>query len=164
MMNIKEADSIMISNYPKYNKKHIFADESIRLEKIMKDIIAIRNMKANNNITKDSIVDIKVSDEIRNIYLSQLKIKEEQLCNPNQELLSSNYKSELIDITYYYHGEENKNNIEEEIKKLEASIARRKKLLSNENYVNKAPKNIVDLDRKKLEEEENRLSIIKNNN
>ncbi len=164
MLPIKEADSIMISNYPKYNKKHIFADESIRLEKIMKDIIAIRNMKANNNITKDSIVDIKVSDEIRNIYLSQLKIKEEQLCNPNQELLSSNYKSELIDITYYYHGEENKNNIEEEIKKLEASIARRKKLLSNENYVNKAPKNIVDLDRKKLEEEENRLSIIKNNN
>ena len=164
MLPIKETDSIMISNYPKYNKKYIFSDESIRLEKIMKDIISIRNMKANNNITKDSIVDIKVSDEIRNIYLSQLKIKEEQLCNPNKELLSSNYKSELIDITYYYHGEENKNNIEEEIKKLESSIARRKKLLSNENYVNKAPKNIVDLDRKKLEEEENRLSIIKNNN
>ena len=164
MLPIKETDSIMISNYPKYNKKYIFSDESIRLEKIMKDIISIRNMKANNNITKDSSVDIKVSDEIRNIYLSQLKIKEEQLCNPNKELLSSNYKSELIDITYYYHGEENKNNIEEEIKKLESSIARRKKLLSNENYVNKAPKNIVDLDRKKLEEEENRLSIIKNNN
>ena len=49
----------------------------------------------------------------------------------------------------------------EEIKKLEESIARRKKLLSNENYVNKAPKNIVDMDREKLKEEEERLAILK---
>ena len=46
-------------------------------------------------------------------------------------------------------------NIVEEIKKLEASIARRKGLLSNENYVNKAPANIVEMDRKKLAEEYN---------
>ena len=163
ILPIREADSIMISEYPKYNKKYIFDDDSIKLEKIMKDIIAIRNMKANNNITKDSIIDIDVSNEFKNIYLSQLKIKEEQLCKPHSNLLASNYKSELINITYYYNGEESKNNVIEEIKKLEDSIARRKKLLSNENYVNKAPKNIVDLDRKKLEEEEKRLLIIKNN-
>ena len=34
---------------------------------------------------------------------------------------------------------------------------RRKKLLSNENYVNKAPENIVELDRKKLEGEKKKL-------
>ena len=40
---------------------------------------------------------------------------------------------------------------------LTASISRREKLLSNENYVNKAPQNIVELDRQKLEEEKKKL-------
>ena len=77
-------------------------------------------------------------------------------------MLASNYKSSLIDITYYYEGsKEDSMKTIEEIKKLEESIARRKKLLSNENYVNKAPKNIVDMDREKLKEEEERLAILK---
>ena len=46
---------------------------------------------------------------------------------------------------------------EEQIKQLKSSIERREKLLSNENYVNKAPKNIVDLDKQKLEEEKKKL-------
>ena len=44
-----------------------------------------------------------------------------------------------------------------QIKLLEESIARREKLLSNENYVNKAPAKIVDMDRQKLEEEKKKL-------
>jgi valyl-tRNA synthetase len=46
---------------------------------------------------------------------------------------------------------------EAQIKILTDSIARREKLLSNENYVNKAPKNIVELDKQKLEEEKKKL-------
>ena len=46
---------------------------------------------------------------------------------------------------------------EAQIKMLQSSIERREKLLSNENYVNKAPKNIVDMDRIKLEEEKRKL-------
>ena len=38
---------------------------------------------------------------------------------------------------------------EAQIKVLEASIARREKLLANENYVKKAPEKIVEMDRKK---------------
>ena len=44
-----------------------------------------------------------------------------------------------------------------QIELLKASIARREKLLSNENYVKKAPEKIVSLDRKKLEEEKKKL-------
>ena len=46
----------------------------------------------------------------------------------------------MIDITYFFKNEVNKEELEENIKKLKDSIERRKKLLSNENYVNKAPK------------------------
>ena len=162
MLPIKECDSIMISEYPKYDKKEIFKDITELQEKIIKDIVAIRNLKANNNITKDCYVVINVNDEYKNIYLSQLKIKEEQLITTDySNMLSSNYKSSLVDITYYYKGsEEDNSKLLDEIKSLEESINRRKKLLSNENYVNKAPKNIVDLDRKKLEEEEEKLAIL----
>ena len=45
-----------------------------------------------------------------------------------------------------------------EINKLKSSIERREKLLSNENYVNKAPANIVEMDRKKLAEEQKKLA------
>ena len=47
-----------------------------------------------------------------------------------------------------------------QIKLLTSSIARREKLLSNENYINKAPKNIVELDRQKLEEEKKKLEAL----
>ena len=47
---------------------------------------------------------------------------------------------------------------EKEISVLKASILRREKLLSNDSYVNKAPKNIVELDRKKLAEEKEKLN------
>ena len=49
---------------------------------------------------------------------------------------------------------------EMQINMLIDSIARREKLLSNENYVNKAPANIVELDRKKLEEEKQKLDSL----
>ena len=35
------------------------------------------------------------------------------------------------------------------------------KLLSNENYVNKAPANIVEMDRKKLAEEKEKLATVR---
>ena len=44
-----------------------------------------------------------------------------------------------------------------QIKTLTESIERREKLLSNQNYVTKAPTNIVEMDRKKLEEEKKKL-------
>ena len=48
----------------------------------------------------------------------------------------------------------------QQIEDLKNSIARREKLLSNEKYVNNAPSNIVDAERQKLEEEENKLKTI----
>ena len=160
---IKEEKSIMITKYPKVNKEFIFIDDSTKLSKILEDIVSIRNMKAINKIPKDSKVLIKTDDNLISIYKSQLRIIDENICNASIENMeNSNYKSKYIDITYFYHKEVEDQSIkQEEIKKLEESIARRKKLLSNENYVNKAPKSVVDMDRIKLQEEEEKLKILK---
>ena len=163
MLPVKEQESIMISSYPVFNKEEIFNESKEILEKVLEDIVAIRNL-ATNKVTKDSLVEIKTEENLLKVYSSQLKIKQENLVNEVPSSLKSiNYKSKYIDITYYFEQEEVDNNkILEEIEKLTASIERRKKLLANENYVNKAPKNIVELDREKLKEEEEKLSLLKN--
>ena len=164
MLPIKDAESIMISEYPKYNKKHVFEEEMLLVDEILKDIVEIRNIKANNNIKKDAKVLITSdNEEALSIYKAQLKItKEYEITSPEADLASKTFKSNHVEITYYYEEEKvDTALLEEEIKKLEASIARRKNLLSNENYVNKAPANIVEQDRKKLEEEEQKLENLK---
>ena len=156
----------MISSNAKVDKKYIFDNDKEIMDKVMKDIIAIRNLKANNNITKDAFVKLEVSNGLESLYKSQLKIQDDKIINEeDKSLLNVNYTSNNINITYYYKGQEIDNSkILEEIDTLKKYIERRKNLLSNENYVNKAPKNIVDLDRKKLEEEENRLAQLINKN
>lgn len=160
---VKETESIMMSEYPKYNPNHLFLEESENLSKILEDIVAIRNMKATHKIDKTAKVKMNTKDIYKEIYLSQLKIHEEDF-RLEKEMTQANYKSKYIDITYFYdQKEDNEVKRLEEIKKLEQSIERRKKLLSNENYVNKAPKNVVEMDRKKLEEEEGKLNLLKDN-
>ena len=157
---IKDAESIMISSYPTYNKKDIYKEESEELESILEDIVAVRNLKASNKITKEALVNFECKNEkLIPIYASQLKITEDNLTSDDPDnIVSCNYKSQNITITYFFeeaHVDEKA--IEEEINKLKSSIERREKLLSNENYVNKAPANIVELDRKKLAEEKEKL-------
>lgn len=163
MLPIKESESIMISSYPKYNKKQVFEEEMEMLDEVLNDIVSIRNLKAVNKITKEAKVNFETKEELISVYSSQLKIKEENLCSDDPDnMVTTNYKSKYINITYFYEREEEDNSKTlEEIKKLEDSIERRKKLLSNENYVNKAPSNIVEMDRKKLKEEEEKLELLK---
>ena len=164
MLPIKETDSIMISSYPNYEKDLVFKLEKENMQSIMSDIVNIRNLKANNNITKDSFVKVEFNNNLDLIFKSQLKIKDEQIISEIKDnYLSSNYSSVNIDITYFYKGEEKDlSKLNEEIEKLKASIERREKLLSNENYVNRAPKEIVDKDRKALLEEKEKLNKLLN--
>ena len=157
MLPIKDQDSIMISTYPAYNLNEDFKD-SLKVDKIITDIKEIRNLKKDNNITKDAYVKITTVDdslEVAKIYKSALKINDDKVVlDPVKDLEEYHYQSPYIDITYFEKGEEiDKDKILEKINSLEASIAKRQKLLSNQNYLNKAPKHIVELDQVKLKEE-----------
>ena len=163
MLPIKDAKSIMISKYPVV-EDYNYTSELETIDKVLEDIVSIRNLKQSNNITKDAKVKVTVKQLLKSIYYSQLKIKEENLVdNEITDMLSSNYQSKNIDITYYYQGsKEDESKKIEEINKLKASIERREKLLANSNYVSKAPANIVEADRKKLLEEKEKLAILEN--
>ena len=155
---IKESADIMISEYPKYDKKLIFEIEEQIVDDQIEFIKKFRNVKAENSITKDMKVMFDTSDD-NDLIIKMLKIKDNIITKP---LGIKAYKvfSSRVNARIFFEQvetEAQKNIKEAQIKVLSESIARREKLLSNENYVNKAPKNIVDLDRKKLEEEKKKL-------
>ena len=58
--------------------------------------------------------------------------------------------------------EEDKILREKQIESLKASIAKREGLLNNQGFLSKAPKNLVDDERNKLEEEKKQLQILSN--
>ena len=161
MLPFKDSESIVISTYPKYDSETVFESEAEEISKVIIDLREIRNLKATNNIKNNDLVMFSTNSDLEYIYKSQLKITDDIIV---KDFLADyqfiNYKSPLIDITYFFKNEVNKEDLEADIKKIKDSIERRKKLLSNENYVNKAPKNIVDLDREKLKEEESKLKLL----
>ena len=157
---IKDSESIVISSYPVYNEEEVFEDDYEDVSKVISDLTEIRNLKVANNVKKDAKVLLETNKDLEYIYRSQLKIMDDNLVNDGDDCegyQTISYQSSLVQITYYFENEINKEQIEEDIKKLQASIERREKLLANENYVNKAPKNIVDMDREKLKEEQEKL-------
>ena len=162
MMLKTKDESIVISSYPQYNEKEIYPNEENLIDKIIEDITNIRNLKVVNEITKEAL--IKIETDHLDIYKFMLKIKEENITSKiPEDYKEYTYKSNNIKISFYQKGKEiNKDLLKSEIDKLEKSIEKRKKLLSNENYVNKAPEKIVEQEKQKLKEEEEKLNILKN--
>ena len=158
MLPIKESESIMISTYPEYNKEFIFKDEEILVDDQIDFIKKFRNIKTENNMTKD--LNILFEDSEYNDLIIKVLRLTDNLVNEELSIKAYPVSSNNIKATVYFEKEETSEDIEnkqKQIEDLKASIARREKLLSNENYVSKAPANIVEMDRVKLEEEKKKL-------
>ena len=160
MLPIKDNKSIMISNYPKYEKKYIYDKEEKDVTKLLEFITLFRNKKLENNIGKEFKVK---TNNTNKLLLNMLKINDKII---DKDIDSSKIDVNLYDISMsiYYDDNGNKEKYLEELnnnkKKLEASILRRQKLLSNENYVSKAPSNIVEQEKLNLKLELEKLENI----
>ena len=139
---------------------NIFNIAGASAEQTFNNLGGFKRLIQNNKFHDNLKVLLETNKDLEYIYRSQLKIMDDNLVNDGDDCegyQTISYQSSLVQITYYFENEINKEQIEEDIKKLQASIERREKLLANENYVNKAPKNIVDMDREKLKEEQEKL-------
>ena len=161
---IKESESIMISSYPKYDKQYVFNETISLMDETRNFITKARTTKKDNNIKKDDkYIFISSNEDVKFLISKSLKLEEENIFNDNKEEYSSiviDQKSNELELslTYYYKESiEDKNKLLEELTKekerLESSIERREKLLSNEGYIKNAPSNLVEEERKKLENE-----------
>ena len=161
MLPIRDSESIMISDYPKYNKNEIFTTD---IDDVIEFISMFRNKKAELGITSDYKVYIDIDNTIsKNIVINMLKLND-KISNSLEEGVKVEHNGLAITIIY-----DNSKNIKEQEEKLikeketlEKSIERREKLLNNENYVNKAPREIVDKDREALAKEKELLNNLLN--
>ena len=160
MLPIKDAESIMISEYPKYDKKLVFKDEKKEVDLIIDYIATFRNKKAEAGIGSDFEVVTDIDNELilRMLKLTDKRVKESKLSG-NLEVTLDKYKLVICYDDSKQKGEELEN-LTKEKESLEASIARRSKLLSNENYVAKAPEKIVNQERESLAQEEAKLKVV----
>ena len=159
---IKDSESIMISEYPKYNEEFIFDTD---LDEVINLITKIRRIKLEKNI-KDFVL-VHNDDIIKNnveLISKVLKLNINDIRN-NCDL---NTKEDITFnngvVSIYYDGtsnnEKEKENLLKEKEKLEQSINRRTNLLNNENYVNKAPANLVEKEKQTLITEKQELELI----
>lgn len=160
-----EDESIMISNWPKYEEKYNFKDEEQKIEKIKEIIIGIRNIRNNMNVhpSKKSKL-VFVTEEYKNVienskaFLEKLGFANEIIVQNNKDGIDSNAISILLDgIETYIPFEElvdleaEKQRLQEEKQKLIYEVERCEKMLSNPGFVNKAPEAKVNAEKEKLE-------------
>ena len=96
------------------------------------------------------------------IIIKMLKLQDSLIDEP-MNINSYSCKANDIEATIYFEKvvtEEEKALKEKQIADLKASIERRKKLLSNENYVSKAPSSLVEKERLTLKQEEELLNSL----
>lgn len=155
-------ENIILSKYPEYNKDEIFTKECEEFDNIIEFIKVFRNVKLENKIGKDFGIKINSNDDYSLIF-KLLRIKPDEHTNITGTKYTCIYKNYNIDL--YYDKEITEEDImlkNKQISDLEASITRRKNLLSNENYLNKAPKELVEKEKVTLKDEEEKLAKLKN--
>ncbi len=160
MLPIKDAESIMVSEYPKYRKEYVFNEDKKEVDTIIEYIAMFRNKKAEALIGSDFEVVTDIDNELilKMLKLTD-KIVEESDMSGNLEVTLDKYRLFICYDDSKQKGEELEN-LTKEKESLEASIARRSKLLENENYVSKAPEKIVNQERESLAQEEAKLQVV----
>ena len=155
MLPVKESESIMISSYPIYEEKYIFEKEYELTEKSISFIRKFRNVCTENTIPKTAPVMINNSSDY-NLIIKVLRLQD-RLINEKENINSYDINEYNYSMSIFYQKEENLELIKKEMDTLRSNIERREKLLSNPGYVNKAPENLVAMERDKLEIEKNKL-------
>jgi valyl-tRNA synthetase len=163
----KEGESLMVQKMEfakNWNEKVITDFE------IVKEIISgIRNIRTQKQIAQKEVLSLQVVGDNAVATFNDIIAK---LCNLSDIRVVEN-KSEgavnfMVGTTEYAVPLGNLIDVEEELKKLEADLAYEEgflksvqKKLSNENFVSKAPAKVIEMERKKQADAENRIAVIK---
>ena len=159
MLPIRDAENIMISSYPLVNEEFNFDSEEKETEEMIGFIAAFRNVKQENAISKDAKVMVNFDNSLIN---KMLKLDGNLV---SEKLSIKEYKVSYgkLEAIIYYEKEVSEEDIlakEKQIESLKASIKKREKLLSNAGFVSKAPEQLVNDEKIKLEEEKKLLSTL----
>ncbi len=169
-LNLPEhLDSVMLESYPSYQEDEI--DESVNpeVELLFSIIKDVRNYKIENKIAPNAKLElslnlrIKTFDEfltyLNRFTFSEVKVIGNEINNMKGEIKVYN-EADLL-IVNEAGKDELIARIDKEIEFEQNEIARGEKMLNNPNFISKAPKEKVELERSKLNQhKENLASLI----
>jgi len=167
MTGLKEADSIMISSWPVYNPDWEFAHETESIELIKEAVKGIRNIRSQMNVQpgrKTKVIVVSDSEQVRNIFteskvfFATLGSAGEVLVQSDKTGIGEDAVSIVIKGATVYIPFEDLVDIDKEIERLnkkkerlEQELKRVNGMLSNPNFLSKAPESKVAEERAKLE-------------
>ncbi|TCO67981.1 valine--tRNA ligase [Caldanaerobacter subterraneus] len=162
-----EGESIMVAEWPKYREDLDFEEDAKKAEIIMEAIRAIRNIRAEANVSpskKAKVIIAVEKEEHEKIfesgknYIMKLAGASEVAIERNRGNIPQKAMSAAISAGLVVVPLEELIDLEEEIKRLEEErekvlkeIERAQGLLNNENFVKKALEKVVNAEREKLE-------------
>ena len=166
---------LIISDWPETLQEIEFVNEGEFVERLKRIIIGIRNTRANMNVhpsKKSNLIFVtqKFETQIKEAkdFLLKLGFGDELFIQKDKQGIKENAISILEDgIELYMPNEglldieKEKERLTEEKKKLEAEVLRCEKMLSNEGFINKAPKSKIEEEKAKLEKYKNMLKKVK---
>ena len=158
-------ESIMISNWPKYNEKLNFNIEAKQVENIKKMIVEIRNIRNNMNVhpskkSKLIIVTEKMKEAIVNTEstIKKLGFAEEIIVKNEKNNIPENAISIVLDDLQLYIPfeelvdiESERERLKDEKIRLQKEVERGEKMLSNPGFISKAPQAKIDEEKAKLQ-------------
>jgi len=164
-------ETIMTSAWPKFREDFNFETEENEIEMLKAIIGEVRNIRNNMNVhpakkAKLIFVTDKYSDLVNesSAFLQKLAFGDEIIVQTNKENIPSNAISIMQpDLELYIPFEDlvdiaaEKERLQNEKTKLEAEVARAKKMLSNPGFVSKAPEAKINEEKEKLSKYEEML-------
>ncbi len=165
-------ESIMISEWPEYNESLNFADEEAEMNRIMTAIRAIRNRRAEMNVAPSKKAKVYIATSYKDTF-SKAGIFMQKLASASEVELGDSYDidgavtivtedakiyipmGDLVDF------EAEKARLNKELQSVQKDLDFVNNKLSNENFVAKAPANVVAAQREAAAKYIEKIAMLK---
>ena len=154
-------ESIMISEYPKFDESLVYKTEEADVERIITSITAIRQRRAEMNVPPSKKAKLYVVTKYADTFRRAEKILT-KLASASELILTDEYSSDdavmiatdagrlYIPLAEVIDFEKERARLTAEMKKNDSEIERIEKKLANEGFVAKAPAAVIEGERAKL--------------
>ena len=167
----KEGESISTSKYPEFQKSLVNKDAEKEFEFVEEFVTSVRNIRGEMSIAPSKNIDVYFRGddltENQKIYVKKLGKIENIFSGKNLQKPSASASSVVngcnlfIPLEGVIDVEVEKNRLQKEIMRLETSLSGVDKKLSNQNFINNAPLEVVDKEKQKKTDWEEKLSKLK---
>lgn len=158
-------ESIMLDSYPEVDKSLIYEDSEKKIKDLIDMIKDVRAYKVENNLAPNAKVkltliptsDVDLTDYL--VYLKRFTFAEDiKISNNNQGNIKI-YQFVNMLIEEDIDKDTLLKKFDEEIERLTKEVERSEKMLSNPNFISKAPEEKIKLEREKYQKYQSELNL-----